>query len=155
MAKNVDELDRSIIKLLKDDGRITNKAIAEATGSREPTVANRIRRLIENHVIEVTVQRDVRTLGLPLDAIADVYVAGSDVAGISEQLGKCENAYVVCRLLGSPEIMVMFYARDVEHVNEICQNEFASIDGVERIELNIVLKTLKYESRYGALRDAD
>ena len=44
----LDELDRSILRLLREDGRQSNAAIARAVGVSQPTVRQRLDRLIHS-----------------------------------------------------------------------------------------------------------
>ena len=49
----MDELDRKIIALLQMDGRASNAKIAREVGVSEGTVRRRLRRLIEDDVVNV------------------------------------------------------------------------------------------------------
>ena len=50
---NLDAVDKAIIKQLQDNGRITNKKIAEILNLSEGTIRNRIRRLTESNILKI------------------------------------------------------------------------------------------------------
>jgi Lrp/AsnC family transcriptional regulator for asnA, asnC and gidA len=50
---NLDAVDKAIIKQLQDNGRITNKRIAEILNLSEGTIRNRIRRLTESNILKI------------------------------------------------------------------------------------------------------
>jgi Lrp/AsnC family transcriptional regulator for asnA, asnC and gidA len=50
---NLDAIDKAIIKQLQDNGRITNKRIAEILNLSEGTIRNRIRRLTESNILKI------------------------------------------------------------------------------------------------------
>ncbi len=77
MPKPIDDLDRKIIELLREDGRAPNKLIAAKLGVSETTVAIRIRSLRERKVMIVTLQRDFYSQGFDLQCLGDVFVAGA------------------------------------------------------------------------------
>ncbi|HKQ81118.1 MAG TPA: Lrp/AsnC family transcriptional regulator [Steroidobacteraceae bacterium] len=55
----IDDLDRRIIARLVEDGRVSNKSIAIDLGVSEPTIAVRIRSLIEDGTIRIVAQRSL------------------------------------------------------------------------------------------------
>ncbi len=50
---NLDAVDKAIIKQLQDNGRVTNKKIAEILNLSEGTIRNRIRRLTESNILKI------------------------------------------------------------------------------------------------------
>ena len=59
----MDELDRKIIALLQMDGRASNAKIAREVGVSEGTVRPRLRRLIQDDVVNVVADPNLEKLG--------------------------------------------------------------------------------------------
>jgi Lrp/AsnC family leucine-responsive transcriptional regulator len=149
--KPIDELDRGIIALLRQDGRMPSSEIAAQLGVSETTVAVRIRSLRERRVMFVTLQRDFYSQGFDLQCLGDVYVEGRDVEAVAGDLAALPNVTIVTLNIGSPEIFIAFNARDRADVVTIANEQLARVRGVDRIETSIALDIRKYESWFGNL----
>ena len=150
-AKTIDELDRKIIELLREDGRAPNKLLAAKLGVSETTIAIRIRSLRERKVMLVTLQRDFYSQGFDLQCLGDVFVAGRPVDAVARDLAELPNVTIVTMNLGSPEIVITFNARDRGDVVRIIDEELARVEGIDRIETYVALDIRKYESWFGNL----
>ena len=49
----IDSLDKAIIQYLQEDGRATNKSIAEKLNLSEGTIRNRIKKLVDSNIIRI------------------------------------------------------------------------------------------------------
>lgn len=150
-TKAIDDLDRRIIDLLRDDGRAPNKQLAAELGVSETTIAIRIRSLRERKVMLVTLQRDFYSQGFDLQCLGDVYVSGREVEAVARDLANLPNVTIVTMNFGSPEIFIAFNARDRSDVVRIIEEQLAQVKGVDRIETSIALDIRKYESWFGNL----
>jgi DNA-binding Lrp family transcriptional regulator len=149
--KPIDDLDRRIIALLRQDGRMPNSEIAVQLGVAESTVAVRIRSLRERKVMLVTLQRDFYSQGFDLQCLGDVYVEGRDVEAVARDFAALANVTIVTLNFGSPEIFIAFNARDRGDVVRIADEQLGSVRGVARIETYVALDIRKYESWFGNL----
>jgi Lrp/AsnC family transcriptional regulator, leucine-responsive regulatory protein len=69
----VEELDRRIIALLADDGRMSFTDLAKATGLSVSAVHQRVRRLQKRGVVQgFTARLDLDEIGLPLTAFVSI-----------------------------------------------------------------------------------
>jgi len=149
--KSIDDLDRSIIALLREDGRAPNSDLAAKLGVSETTVAIRIRSLRERKVMLVTLQRDFYSQGFDLQCLGDVYVDSREVEAVARDFAALPNVTIVTLNIGSPEILITFNARDRADVVRITDEQLARVRGVDRIETYIALDIRKYESWFGNL----
>jgi len=147
----VDDIDLSIIDALRADGRVSNKLLAAQLGISETTVASRIRGLRKRRVMLVTLQRDMFSQGYELQCFADVFVARRKVVSVATDLAKLDAIMSVSLTLGSPEIVLVFHARDRHDMLDVLDRQIAPIKGVVRIEMHIALDIRKYESHYADL----
>jgi DNA-binding Lrp family transcriptional regulator len=149
--RQIDELDRKIIELLRDDGRAPNKLLAAKLGVSETTIAIRIRSLRERKVMLVTLQRDFYSRGFDLQCLGDVYVAERPVEAVARDLANLPSVTIVTMNFGSPELFIAFNARDRTDVAKIIDEQLAKVKGIDRIETSIALDIRKYESWFGNL----
>ncbi|HET6474276.1 MAG TPA: Lrp/AsnC family transcriptional regulator [Pseudomonadales bacterium] len=151
MTKTPDETDLRIIEALREDGRTPNKTIAKMLNVSETTVASRIRALTERNVMQVTLQRDIYSLGYEFQGFLDVYVAGRDVDAVAADIVPIEGVLAVAIYLGSPDILVSFAARNREDLARIVNDEMAKVAGIQRVESYFALEIRKFESAHVAL----
>jgi len=149
--KPIDALDRRIIELLREDGRVPNSFLAAKLGVSETTIAIRIRALRERKVMLVTLQRDFYSQGFDLQCLGDVYVVGREIEAVAREFAALPNVTIVTMNFGSPEIVITFNARDRRDVVSIVDEQLATVRGVDRIETYIALDIRKYESWFGNL----
>ncbi len=79
----IPDIDYSIIRLLADDGRMSNTEIARRLGVSEATVRQRIKQLVESGKIRVTSQVNV-------DSFSDIFYALISIVVSKEQEGCME-----------------------------------------------------------------
>lgn len=146
-----DELDLQIIDLLTSNAQLTNKEIADRVGSTEITVANRIRDMEARNVLRVVAQRDVKTLGLELIALLDIYVSQRSPEDVAEDLSLIEEAASVSVLLSDPDIFLQLNVRDHQHLLEVIETKVAAVKGISHWAANLSLEVVKLDLRYGSL----
>ena len=76
----MDELDRKIIALLQMDGRASNAKIAREVGVSEGTVRRRLRRLIQEDVVNVVAVPNLEKLGYATTALIGLQIVGQCIA---------------------------------------------------------------------------
>lgn len=148
MSVTIDEVDRGIIAALQRNPAETNTAIAAQVGMSDVGVSNRIRRLIDNNVIRTTVLYDTDALGLRFYVVIELLVRGRPLAAVAEDLAKIPDLQTVVTLIGSPDISVLFFARDHAHVEEV-RARIAPIAGVHSMQVMISTRLAKYMTTHG------
>ena len=147
----LDDIDRRLIEELRKDGRTPNKTLAGRLGISETTVASRLRQLHDDKVMLVTLRRDMYSKGYDLQCFADISVSGRAVSVVAKDLAKIEAVTSVSLLLGTPEIMAVFNARDRRDLMRVMNDELAWVKGVARIEIHTALDIRKYKAGYANL----
>lgn len=151
LIEPIDDLDRKIIGLLREDARTPNKHLAVKLGVAETTVAIRIRSLRKRKIMLVTLQRDFYSRGFDLQCLGDVYICGREVEAVARDLAALPSVTIVTMNFGSPEIFIAFNAQDRGDVVKITDGQLARVKGIARIETYISLEIRKYEAWFGNL----
>jgi Lrp/AsnC family leucine-responsive transcriptional regulator len=77
-ASNIDEIDRQLLDLLQDHGRIAQQELAQAVGLSSPAVAERLRKLEERGILRAfTAVVDPKHVGRDVTAFITVDVDSS------------------------------------------------------------------------------
>lgn len=144
----LDELDRTILRLLREDGRRSNADIARATGVSQPTVRQRIDRIVASGAAYVTVRINPAAIGFPVDALIMVRVSGRNVREVGEQIAAMENISYVGYLIGSYDIQAEAFVRDNDHLFQLVTEEIGTIEGVASVETWMVMRTEKFNYKW-------
>lgn len=144
----LDELDRAILRLLREDGRRSNADIAREVGVSQPTVRQRLDRIIDSGAAYVTVRVNPAAIGFPVDAVLCIKVSGRNVREVGEQLAAMENVAYVGYLIGSHDIQVEAFLRDNDHLFHFATEEVSAIEGVVSVETWMVMRTEKFNYKW-------
>ena len=82
----MDELDGKIIAMLERDGRASNARIARDVGVSEGTVRRRLKRLINEQIINVIALPDPRKLGYNSEALIGVQVDPDKIDAVAAKM---------------------------------------------------------------------
>ena len=135
----MDDTDREIIKILKNDGRASYSDIGKRVGLSEGAVRKRIKALVDSGVIrQFTIKMGV-TEGA--EAIALLSINPSfPTSEVSQMLRKISNVETVYEVTGEYDIVVIIAGLNIAEVNE-CVEKIRRVDGVVKTNTMIILRS--------------
>jgi len=138
----VDAMNRRILQLLVDDGRMTHNEIAAKLKRSPSTVRDRIRRMEDDKIIlgYFAVVNSER-MGIKVDAIL---LANLRPGVPSEELRKLkdvEEVKEVLQVTGPRRVMVRLQARDPTSLEQTISSKVITM-GLEDIELRLVTSSV-------------
>jgi len=138
---SLDEKNRKILELLKENARRSFVDIAVAVNLSEPAVRRRIKNLVDNGIISrFTVDTEV---GRGASAITLISVNPSvPTAKISGMLLDMKGVEVVYEITGQYDIAVIVVGSNIANINK-CIDDIRQLDGVSNTNTVIILKTLR------------
>jgi Lrp/AsnC family transcriptional regulator, regulator for asnA, asnC and gidA len=140
-----DDLDESILRSLREDGRISNREVARQLGISEGTVRHRLKRLEDARAIRIGAVVDPASLGM--DAAANVMVA-IDPARLSNALevfSKVPGVDYVGAITGRFNVLVSIAAKNLAELRAVVSGSIERFEGVRAVEIRLMLRTLKPE----------
>jgi len=143
MPHKIDRLDRDIVHLLIEDGRMSSAEIARRLSSTERAVRYRIDRLIQAGVIRVSAIVNPSAVGFPV--IADVWIEVEPglVMDVAHKLTQFEQvSYVACST-GDRDISVQVNARNIEEMYSFVTEVIGNVAGVKKTRTVLVPMVLK------------
>ncbi|MGA1762677.1 MAG: Lrp/AsnC family transcriptional regulator [Gammaproteobacteria bacterium] len=149
----IDDIDSKIIKLLGKDARMPNNQIAKAIKVSEGTVRNRIAKLLNQKIINISLIRNVNQMNNPGIAFIGLDVEASLKEKIAKQLSRMPEVRFVSTLMGRHDLMAFVLAENAAELSHILYQKIASIEGVRFTESSIGLKYFKYDYKWGRLVD--
>lgn len=140
----IDEVDRQIVDLLIEDGRMSCAEIARRLGSvSERVVRYRIDRLVTAGFIHVGAIANPKSLGY--DVVADVFlqVDAASVLDVARRLTEFECVSYVSSSMGETDVSVQVVGHDNAEVFAFVTDVIAKIPGVRKTSTVIVPQVLK------------
>ena len=113
----MDELDREILAILRQDARAPYTEIADRVGTSEGTVRNRVEQLVESGVIErFTVATRTGNVKAMVELSVDVNV---QTGGLTDRLASWEQVDFVWQVSGAEDIVLVVDAADTSSLNAL------------------------------------
>ncbi|MDA0233026.1 MAG: Lrp/AsnC family transcriptional regulator [Chloroflexi bacterium] len=141
----MDTLDRKIISLLETNGRASNARIARDVGVSEGTVRRRLKRLIQDGIINVVALPDPRKLGYNSEAIIGVQVDPDQVDAVAARLSALQHTRWVAVTTGTYDVFAWATLPSAEELGIFLREKVGIIPGVRRTETFVNLAVTKRE----------
>ena len=139
-----DNIDRKIVNLLMEDGRMHAAEIARRIGNiSERAVRYRIDRMVENDVIKISAVVNPKAVGM--NVVADIWleVDSDSIVEVARKMAEFDNvSYVACSI-GETDISVQIQARDTGEVYRFVTEVIGKVPGVRKTTTSIVPLVLK------------
>lgn len=149
----VDAIDRQLMNLLIEDGRLSNRELAASVGLTDVTVAARLRSLTDRGVFRVGALIDWQAAGYDFGVTIFVEVGSADVRAVGEELSKIPALYFVGAVFGAADLILSGLVSSFDDVQRVT-DDVASVSGVTRVTVDLVYQTMKYHYRYAMLSQA-
>jgi len=144
---DLDNIDLSILRLLRQNARMSLQEMSRRTGISDATIQFRLKRMKANGVIEkFTVTANPAATGYTITAIilvkTDIERHEQAVAALSK-LAEVTEVYGV---LGEYDLFVKVWSRSLEELNAIINDRIRSIDGIDDLLEIVVVERVKEET---------
>lgn len=143
----MDAIDRKIIEMLKQNGRMTSSEISKYTHLSVPAVAERIRKLEERGIIErFTVKLNREEIGQSLLAFIFVVLERTeDISPFREKMIQIQEVLECHHLAGEYDYLLKVAVPGTKGLEAFISNQLKGIKGVARTNTIIALSTVKEE----------
>jgi Lrp/AsnC family transcriptional regulator for asnA, asnC and gidA len=140
-----DATDRSIVELLRKNGRATNLELAENLGLTAATVSTRIKRMEDANQLRVVAVSDFAAHGYNLLMRLAIEVDRRSAIDVAQELSQFPEVFATHLVTGHYEIDLLIAIKDFEDLPALILSHFSSVRGVKSIVPSIVLDIIKYE----------
>lgn len=141
---DVDDIDLAILRALRDDPDLSNRALADKLHIAESTCAYRVRALRQRGVIRpAALQFDNVALGRPLQAVIKVRLGAHNKAGVTElfdALTATKGVLRVYHVAGEDDFLVHVAVHDAEALRDIVLEQITVHAGVRSTETHLVFE---------------
>jgi DNA-binding Lrp family transcriptional regulator len=142
-----DRIDRQILTLLQEDGRMTNVELAERVGLTAPPCLRRVRALEEAGAIRgYHAALDPVTLGYGITVFALVSLksqAESDLAAFERHVSTIPEVRECHMLNGEIDFILKIVATDLKRFQEMLTTQLTTADNVASVKTSLTIRTSK------------
>jgi Lrp/AsnC family transcriptional regulator for asnA, asnC and gidA len=137
----MDDLDRRILKFLRPNARRSFASIAREVGVSEPTVRNRVDRLVKKGAILPWTGVNPAAIGLPVDVMVGIRVNRGYGKGVGERLVAMESVAYVGYTTGSFDMLIEVHLPDNEALYRFLNEDLDQIEGIAYTDTWHILRT--------------
>jgi len=150
--ESLDAVDRAILGMLQEDGRIANVDLAEAVHLSPSACLRRVRRLEESGRIDRYVALvDPAVIGLGTDVFVEITLTGQDEPTLEafERAVSERPEIMSCHLMaGQFDYLVHVVVRDVADYEVLHRTHLAQLPGVVRMVSSFALRPICVRTAY-------
>jgi Lrp/AsnC family transcriptional regulator for asnA, asnC and gidA len=139
----MDTLDRSIVALLQEDGRMRYTEIAKVLDVTEGTVRNRVAKLLEEKALQIIGVIDPHRMGFNAPAIIGVSIQPPLLEEAAAEIATMTEVSYLIMVAGEYDLIVEVFCRDREHLAAFLKDQLLQVDGVQRAQTSFILHTYK------------
>lgn len=142
----MDEIDRSILRVLQADGRLSNAELAARVGLSPSPCLRRVRRLEETGVIRgYRALIDPQAVGRSLRVFAGVRLlrhARSEVQAFEQAVVRLSEVVYCHHVTGNYDYLLQVEVADLTAYEDFHANRLADLPGVAAVTSYVAMKTI-------------
>jgi Lrp/AsnC family transcriptional regulator for asnA, asnC and gidA len=140
--QHIDDIDTEMIRLLKKNGRMSNTEIASQLNLSETAIRKRLRRLLDDEVIQIVAVVNQRKLGFELEGNIKIKTDPKKNPQVKDSLQKLSDVWYIAHVAGASDFDVEFNAKSQDDLHELIET-INQIDGIRNTEVSIRLQLVK------------
>lgn len=140
----LDDIDLNLVRLLRNDARMSNARLAEEAGIAPSTSLTRVRSLIERGIVRgFHADLDPRALGLGLEALISVNIrvgARKAISSFSDEMRRLPEVVQVFFLGGAEDFIIHVATRDTDHARQFVVDNLSAHPSVASTRTSLVFE---------------
>ena len=143
----LDDLDRSIIELMKVNGRITYKEVSDRVNIPDAPARSRVQSRRNTDLLLLETWIDPNQMGSPQAAIMNLTVESSRVNAVAQELAQLEEVQFLSIVAGLHNIVVNVSFKTQDELLRFC-DKLGTIRGILQYDTQIVTRLVKAHYDY-------
>ena len=145
----MDAVDRKILAVLQEDGRLTVTELAGRVGLSVSPCHRRLRELERSGAIRgYRAVVDAHALGLPFEALVFVTMGREDrdtLLAFEAAVAAIPHVVQAQRLFGDPDYLLRIVTADLAAYQRLQDDKLTSLPGVQRMTSTLVMKRIVHD----------
>ncbi|GIN39706.1 MULTISPECIES: Lrp/AsnC family transcriptional regulator [Heyndrickxia] len=143
----IDDTDRKIMELLTDNGRMSYADIGKQLNLSRVAVRERVNQLMNNGVIEkFTAVINSEKVGKHVSAFFEVDCEPAFLVEVAQKLAENPSVASCYQMTGPSTLHMHVLVDDFSSLENFINNELYGLQGITRVESNILLRRFKSRS---------
>ncbi|HVY52368.1 MAG TPA: Lrp/AsnC family transcriptional regulator [Devosia sp.] len=142
------DIDRRILKVMQEDGRMTIQSIADAVGLSASPALRRIRRMEDAGVITAySATVDQNAVGLPVSVFVSIKLErqrASELDRFAAAIARWPEVMECYLMTGQFDFLLRVVCADLSAYEAFLREKLTQVDGVASIESSFALGQVKY-----------
>jgi DNA-binding Lrp family transcriptional regulator len=155
--KPLDRIDYKIVRLLRNNARLSNKEVAKAVGLAPSTCLVRTRMLQQNGVLTgFKAEVNPAALGVGLQAMISVRLKRHfkpDVEAFRQHALELPEVVRLYHVAGPIDFLVHVWTKDSEHLRDLAMTAFTARREVSHIETELIFEHISCQELPAFLED--
>ncbi len=139
----MDNLDRTIIEILQQDGRAPNARMSRTLRVSEGTVRRRLAKLIRERTIRVVAVAEPQQLGYHLSAVIGLRTDPPRTESVATALAALSETEHVAVTTGRYDVLAWVNVVDAAALSDFLQHKAGAVEGVRQTETFVILDAPK------------
>jgi Lrp/AsnC family transcriptional regulator for asnA, asnC and gidA len=138
-----DEIDEQIVRLLGQDGRQSSEHIAKELNISAATVRRRIKKLLDNDLLNIVGVVDPADFGFPLPAVIAIDIVPEKLETTLQALSDLPEVKWMATTIGRYDAIAGVRFRSLDYLSRFVTKILPRIEGVKDCETFVCLKGAK------------
>ncbi|MCL4429130.1 MAG: Lrp/AsnC family transcriptional regulator [Chloroflexi bacterium] len=142
----LDDLDKRILEILQQDGRISFADLSRKLDIAEATIRFRVKRLEDNRVItRFAALIDPSKVGFGVSGAILLKIEPAYLEEVCNQLTAFNETVYLFQSTGEYDVVSVIFAHDMAHLNDVVKRT-KMIEGVKDARVSVTTRFLKIDS---------
>ena len=143
----VDDIDKKILDVLQENGRITNLHLSNLIGLSPAPTLERVRKLEKAKVLKsYHALVDATKLGYDLNVIIQVTLSrqiDNAMQKFTSEIQKIDEIIECVQVTGDYDYLLRVIVKDVRGLDELINHKLSKIEVIGQLKSNVILSTIK------------
>jgi len=147
-AQDLDEIDKTLIRELQNDGRVPFTRLAPQVGLSEAATRQRVNKLVKGGVMQIVAVTDPAMLGIRHRAMVGINV-DTDVRKVAAELERIDAGVYLVVTAGRYDILLEIFTTDEAEFLNVLNGPVRSVSGIRNLEILTYLDLVKQTYNWG------
>ncbi len=147
MANKIDKTDLKILRILQEDGRITNLELSNKIGLSPAPTLERVRKLERNNLISsYHAIVNEKELGVGLQAFVQLSLTrqmDNAIASFQDKISMIEEVVECFQVTGNFDYQLKVMVKDIEALDALIKEKLGKIEEIRQMQSNVILSAVK------------
>lgn len=140
----MDEIDKKIISLLHENGRIPFSELAKETGLSRAAIHLRVNALMDKNIIErYTIVLNAKNIGMSVSAFFNVEVEPKYLHHVAEQLSKESSITALYQMTGPSKLHIHGLFTSNQEMEVFLRDKIYVLQGIMSVDCQILITRYK------------